>query len=194
VYTGYPQIIFKDIMKILFKLLAVSAMVIGLSGFSSAQDSNVFVAGTYTHNGSLPTSVKGALGTLESGTNIGGIELGASSKVAGPLGLALDLGFSHNGTQNQFLFLAGPELSARLKQHRLFIHALVGGAYETQKLAGFTATALADSSFAYSLGGGAERYFGKHVGLRGALDYVYTEAFHGSENNLRASAGFVVRF
>lgn len=180
--------------KSFLKALAVLVAVVGLTGFSSAQDSSVFVGGTYTHNGSLPTSVKGALGTLGSGTNIGGIELGASSKVAGPFGLVIDLGFSHNSTQNQFLFLAGPEVSARLKQTRLFAHALVGGAYETQKLAGFTATALADSSFAYSLGGGAERYFGKHLGLRGGLDYVYTEAFHGSENNLRASAGFVVRF
>lgn len=177
-------------MKTLLKVIVVLAITVS----AYAQDSSVFVAGTYTHNGTLPTSVKGALGTLESGTNIGGVELGASSKVAGPIGLALDLGFSHNGTQNQFLFLGGPELSARFKQSRLFVHALIGGAYETQKIQGFTITALADSSFAYSLGGGVEKFYGKHVGVRGGLDYIYTDAFHGTENNLRASAGLVVRF
>lgn len=172
------------------KVLAV--MLLAVSCY--AQSSNVFVGGSYTHNGDLPKTVKGAIGSLESGTNIGGVDLGASTKLAGPLGLALDLGFSHNGTQNQFLFLGGPEGSLRFKQSRLFAHALVGGAYETQKIKGFNALALADSSFAYSLGGGVEKYFGKVVGLRGGLDYIYTDAFHGSENNLRATAGLVFRF
>jgi hypothetical protein len=175
------------------KVLAVMLLGLLLAGNCHAQ-SNVFVGGSYTHNGDLPKTVKGAIGVLESNTNIGGVDLDLSTKLAGPVGLALDLGFSHNGTQNQFLFLGGPEVSARFKQSRLFAHALVGGAYETQKIKGFNALALADSSFAYSLGGGVEKYFGKVVGLRGGLDYIYTDAFHGSENNLRVTAGLVFRF
>jgi hypothetical protein len=177
-------------MKKILGLIAVLVLV----GASYAQSNNVYVGGSYTHNGDLPKTVKGALGTLQSGTNIGGIDGGFSDKLFGPVGLALDLGFSHNGTQNQFSFLAGPEVSARFKQSRLFAHALVGGAYETQKIKGFNATALAGSSFAYGLGGGGEKYFGKVVGIRTTVDYIYTDAFHGSENNLRAAGGLVFRF
>lgn len=176
------------------KKLIMLVMLVAFWIPTQAQSSNVYISGSYTHNGDLPKTVKGAFGTLQSGTNIGGVDAGVSSKIAGPLGLALDLGFSHNGTQNQFLFLGGPELSARFKQSRLFVHALVGGAYETQKLKGFSALVLADSSFAYSLGGGVEKYFGKHVGVRTTFDYIYTDAFHGSENNLRAAGGLVFRF
>src|SRR4029077_4951185 len=118
-----------------------------------AQSNSVYADASFTHNGTFPKSVKDL-----TGGNIGGIDAGASTKLAGPLGLAFDLGFSHNGVQNQFLFMGGPEGSLRFKQSRFFAHALVGGAYEVEKLQGFSAKALAGSSFAYALGGGGEKY------------------------------------
>lgn len=173
------------------RLLLLTCLLIAIP--SLAQTSSFFVGGSFTHNGDLPTHLKGSLGTLKSGTNIGGVDLGLSSKLVGPFGLAFDINFNHSGTQNQFLFAGGPELSIRPKNNRLFIHALVGGAYETQKIQGFTATALADSSFAYELGGGWEHFFSKHLGVRGGVDYYYTEAFHSNDHNLRATAGIVFK-
>jgi hypothetical protein len=178
-------------MKKLFSLIVILMLAIGVS---AAQDNSVFLGASFTHNGDLPKTVKGALGTLTSGVNIGGADLGLSAKLAGPLGLAFDGNFSHSATNNQFMFLAGPEVSIRPKNNRLFAHALIGGAYETQKIKGFTAVALADSSFAYELGGGFEKFFGKHVGARVGLDYIYTDAFHSGDSNLKATAGLVVRF
>lgn len=177
------------------KLVGLLAVLMFATGICVAQ-SEVFLGGSFTHNGDLPTHLKGALGTLKSGVNIGGADGQFSAKLAGPINIAFDANFSHSATNNQFLFMGGPEIAIKPKSNRLFLHALVGGAYETQKIKGFTATALADSSFAYTLGGGFEHFFGKasKVGLRTGADYIYTEAFHGSENNVRITAGLVVRW
>lgn len=162
---------------------------------SQSNRADVFLGASFTHNGDLPHSFKGALGALESGANIGGGVAELSVNVNRWFGLASDLNFSHNGTQNQFLFMGGPELSGRFKHSRIFAHALVGGAYEVQKLKGFHLTALADSSFAYALGGGFDIGVSKLVAIRlPQVDYIYTEAFQGSENNIRAAAGIVLRF
>jgi hypothetical protein len=80
-------------------------------------------------------------------TDIAGVDVGLSSKLFGPLGLAFDGNFSSSHADKQFLFAGGPELSKRFTNARLFAHAEVGGAYETQKIKSLTA--LADSSFAY---------------------------------------------
>jgi opacity protein-like surface antigen len=164
---------------------------------ATAQDNrtDTFLGASFTHNGDLPHSFKGALGALTSNDNIGGGVAELSVNVNRWFGLASDLNFSHNGKQNQFLFMGGPEGSFRFKNSRIFAHALVGGAYEVQKLKGFHLTALADSSFAYALGGGLDIGVAKHVAIRlPQVDYIYTEAFHGSESNIRAAAGIVLKF
>jgi len=179
------------------RIFILAAAVLLMASLATAQDNrtDTFLGASFTHNGDLPTSLKGALGTLQSGANIGGGVAELAVNINRWFGLAGDLDFSHNGTQNQFTFMGGPELSLRFKKSRVFAHALVGGAYEVQKLKGFQLTALADSSFAYALGGGVDIGVSKHVAIRlPQVDYIYTEAFHGSEQNLRAAAGIVLRF
>jgi opacity protein-like surface antigen len=184
-------------MKKTFLCMVVAVLMLAATIPASAQDNraDVFLGASFTHNGTLPHSFKGALGALESDANIGGGVAELSVNVNRWFGLASDLNFSHNGTQNQFLFMGGPELSGRFKNNRIFAHALVGGAYQVQKLKGFHLTALADSSFAYAMGGGLDIGVSKRVAIRlPQVDYIYTEAFSGAENNIRASAGVVFRF
>ena len=54
---------------------------------------------------------------------------------------------------------------------------------------------LADDTMvaSYELGGGWEHFVSKHFGFRGGLDYIYTDAFHSSENNVRLGVGIVIR-
>lgn len=178
-------------MKTILRIVTALAVVL-FASVVFAQNSVVFLGASYTHNGDLPRTIKGVPGFLHSGTDIAGGDLGFSAKLKGPFGLAFDGNFSHSTTQNQFLFAGGPELRFG-KKNQLFAHALVGGAYQTQKLKGFQLTSLADSSFAYELGGGLDHFFGKHFGVRAGVDYIYTDAFHSSEQNVRAIAGFVIR-
>lgn len=176
-------------------LAAIAGLAMAATAMAQDNRTDTFLGASFTHNGDLPKTFKGALGTLESGTNIGGGVAELAVNVNRWFGLAGDLNFSHNGTQNQFTFMGGPEFSVRFKKSRVFAHALVGGAYEVQKLKGFHLAALADSSFAYALGGGLDIGVSKHFAIRlPQVDYIYTEAFKGSENNLRAAAGIVLRF
>lgn len=176
-------------MKYALCILAVFALLITPA---FAQSSTIFIGGSFTHNGDLPKTVKGALGTLQSGTNIAGADLGFSARVAGPLDLALDLNFSHSPGNTQLTFAGGPELAFHGKQNQPFIHALIGGAHFEQATK-FPITNLADSSFVYFLGGGWRHFWGKHFGVQAGLDYFYTEAFHSSDHNLRATGGIVFR-
>lgn len=173
-------------------LCSIAALLM-IAATATAQDNrtDTFLGASFTHNGDLPHSFK----ALQNGANIGGGVAELSVNVNRWFGLASDLNFSHNGTQNQFLFMGGPEGSVRFKNSRVFAHALVGGAYEVQKLKGFNLSALADSSFAYALGGGFDIGIRKHVAIRlPQVDYIYTEAFQGSESNIRAAAGIVLKF
>ena len=154
----------------------------------AAQEAHI--SASYTHNGDLHAGDASQILSQLKTSNIGGVDLGLSAKLAGPFGLAFDGNWSHSADQQQFLFMAGPELSVRGKKVRVFGHALVGGAYETHKL--LSVLALADSSFAYALGGGVERYWG-HVGIRTAADYIYTNG-HASEHNVRVTGGLAFRW
>jgi hypothetical protein len=177
-------------MKLIYKMIYLSFLLSAAAVL--AQDNVISLGGSFTHNGNLPTTVKGALGVLKDKTNLPGADLGFSAKVAGPLGLALDLNFSHAPGNTQITFAGGPELTFRGKANQLFLHALVGGAHQEQATK-FPITNLADSSFAYFLGGGVRHFFGKHFGLQAGADYFYTEAFKASEHNLRLNAGIAIR-
>lgn len=161
---------------------------------ASAQSSNSFQLGaSFTHNGDFPSSVKGIPAALKTGDNIGGVDAQFDAKLAGAFHLALDLNASHNSKESQALFLAGPRVEFG-KNTQLYGDALIGGGYTVEKLATFKPTDLADSHFAYGLGVGLKKFVSKHFGLFGEVRYVYTDAFHGSEQNLRATAGAAWRF
>ena len=189
------------------KMLLAAVLIVAMTAICGAQSDSPkpqqnrvdgFLGYSFLHNGdlpsSVPTSLAGAEGFLKSGLNIQGGTGELAVNVNHFFGLTSDLSFLHSTQENMFLFTFGPELSLRTKKSRVFGHALVGGAYETQKLAGFKLTSLADSSFAYDLGAGWDLGLSKHVALRLLqVDYIYTEAFRGSEQNVRASAGLVFR-
>ena len=166
----------------------VFAAIMAFACSLAAQEAHI--SASYTHNGDLHGGTVQSFLSQFKTSNIGGVDIGLSAKVAGPFGLAFDGNWSHSPEQQQFLFLAGPELSARGKNVRVFGHALIGGGYATHKL--ISVVALADSSFAYALGGGVERYWG-HVGLRTAADYIYTNG-HASEHNARITGGIAFRW
>lgn len=176
-------------------LVALVVLIPSIQG--SCQDNRVdlFVGATFLHSGDLPSHVSGVPGFLKSGVNLPGVSGAISVNANRFFSLVGEVNLDHSSSENLFTFLGGPELSIRSSKSRVFFHALAGGAYERHSLTGAKISELSDSSFAYELGGGWDLGLNKTVALRLIqLDYLYTEAFHLSDQNLKASAGIVFRW
>jgi opacity protein-like surface antigen len=123
---------------------------------------------------------------------------GASASIAfNPikyLGLVADVG-GYKGTEagqyaggNIITYLFGPKLSFQKGRFTPFAQALFGGAHND----------FGQSAYAWAAGAGLDWNLNHRFGLRlGQLEYMRTDFFDGITNhynNIRASAGLVVRF
>jgi Outer membrane protein beta-barrel domain len=86
-------------------------------------------------------------------------------------------------------FLVGPRASFTTGAFRPFAEVLVGGAHVNAGV--FAGT---DNSWAAAIGGGADYTITPRFGWRLQADYVRTQFFGNTQNNVRASTGLVFRF
>lgn len=70
-----------------------------------------------------------------------------------------------------------------------WVHALGGWGHEQPQTAGNRRSALSVVA-----GGGMDYWMGKDVALRTEADYVGTNFFKSSQNNVQVSVGVVIRF
>jgi hypothetical protein len=84
-----------------------------------------------------------------------------------------------------------------LRKRHPFAQALVGGAHASGTFTP-TLTNSSDNAFAAVAGGGLDVDLAEHLGLRALeVDYYFTHfpnATNDHQNNLRAGAGFYLRF
>jgi opacity protein-like surface antigen len=96
-------------------------------------------------------------------------------------------GFNASVTEHNYLF--GPRVSVSVGRFRPFAEALFGGAHvDVNNGVG------SDTSFATAVGGGLDYKIIKPVAWRFQGDYVHTNFFNITQNNVRISTGIVLRF
>lgn len=100
---------------------------------------------------------------------------------------------------SNYTFLFGPQIGYRVSKIRPFAHALFGAGHIklTGNVLGFSLGSVgldtSDTSWAMSLGGGADYALGKSFSVRVAqLDWVRTNYFGTNQNNFRYSGGIVL--
>ena len=96
-------------------------------------------------------------------------------------------------------FLAGPRYSFNVTRRVLpFAQVLLGGAHASGNLAPDNTGAGSSNAFAMTAGGGVDIGLNRHFAIRAAqIDYFMTRFSNGvndRQNNLRLSAGIVLRF
>src|ERR1700686_5490379 len=94
-----------------------------------------------------------------------------------------------NGHEQELLF--GPRVSIPVGKFTPFAEGMVGLAHIHN---GGTLPNSSNTSFASALGGGLDYRLIKLVALRGEGDYIRTNFFNTTQNNLRLSFGIVLRF
>jgi Outer membrane protein beta-barrel domain len=121
------------------------------------------------------------------GTNLKGWNASAQYKVNNWLGGVMDLSGNYESPGSVTTFLFGPQVSwhARVSP---FARLLVGGAH-------FSGSGLKDTSLSESIGAGFDTRINHRLSWRIIQgDYIHTEFFGTSQNNIRVSTGIVLRF
>lgn len=85
-------------------------------------------------------------------------------------------------------FLVGPRVSVSVGRFRPFAEALFGFGHINTN--GFGS----DTSFATGVGGGLDYRIIKPIAWRFQGDYIHTDLFNTTQNNVRLSTGLVIRF
>jgi len=175
----------------MIRKLAVLVAVLMLGGFAAAQqDTSKFdVFGGYSYfNGSS----SGAAGRFSlNGWNGQGTFnfmpwLGATADFGGYYGSPF------NVTANDYTFLFGPTVNIHTPHMTPFVHALFGA---DRFHAGALGGAINDTAFAMAVGGGVDIPVKGIFAIRaGQLDWLRTEHYSNTQNNMRFSTGVVFRF
>jgi Outer membrane protein beta-barrel domain len=89
------------------------------------------------------------------------------------------------------LYTVGARINAGSSRRRLtpWVHALVGGAHLNPQLANES-----KNGFALQLGGGADWSYNPRVSFRAEADYVRTQLYSSSQNNVQVGIGAVIHF
>lgn len=192
------------------KLLLVLAVLL-LSAHAIAQDhGRLEVFGGYSRVGYYYYPAYTGPWTLSS---FNGWEASAAYKLFPHLGVEADFGGSY-GPQSPGCpcprdriqtYMGGPRVSASAGRVTFYGHVLFGGLRYRTTYGGFQgtpSTVNADTTFAMAVGGGADIWLARRIGVRLAqFDYLRNNnsipgyfAHPGQHSNFRLSAGVVFRF
>jgi opacity protein-like surface antigen len=95
---------------------------------------------------------------------------------------------------NVLTYLFGPRITLRRGKVEPFVHALLGGARENDKISGGLVGEVTDSGFAFALGGGLDVKVHDNFAIRVAqVDYLGDKLGEQTGNNFRFSVGIVIR-
>ena len=183
------------------KIAAVAVIMILFTtiGYGQTQNTNVFLGYAYS---STDTNI----GTA-SRANLNGWDLALEAKVHSFLSIVADFNGNYGkqdyGTQtvpsnpptvyrvsadvSQTNILFGPRASIEMGKLRPFVHGLVGVSRLSEQGPTY-------NSFAYAIGGGVDYHLIPHISWRVQADALQTRFFSGTQFDVRAVTGVVVRF
>jgi opacity protein-like surface antigen len=196
-------------------IIAVAAVSFLFSSAANAQvptSGNVFFGYSYENAGSTSFD-QSNLGR----PNLNGWEASLEGKVFHGLGMVADFGERYGAQSYQtslppngatgtinvdgrgFTVLFGPRVSVPVGKFRPFAEALFGAAHVKTTLTSSQVIVNnfmqpSDTSFATALGGGLDYKIIRLIALRVQGDYIQTWFFGTTQNNVRLSAGIVLRF
>jgi len=99
-----------------------------------------------------------------------------------------------NVDSNVVTYLFGPRITPHRGKVEPFVHALLGGARENDKLTGGLVDELTENAFAFALGGGLDIKVNDNFAIRVAqVDYLGDKLGGETANNFRYSVGIVIR-
>jgi len=132
----------------------------------------------------------------EKGFGLNGWNAQGSVNINNWLGVTADFGGTYGSpfsvSLHNYSYMFGPTLSYRATRIVPFAHALFGGSHLSSSIGGLSAS---ENVFAMAVGGGVDVPLVRHFGVRLAqVDWMRTQYFNTTQNNLRVSTGAMLRF
>jgi hypothetical protein len=125
-------------------------------------------------------------------TNLFGWNGGATVNIKLKWGVAVDLSGHYGSHLEVYNFLFGPQYTWRKENHRFFVHGLFGKDQTRANLPQPTRPYFESVGRAYGGGGGFDWDYNPRITIRVVqADYLRTDAFGPSQNDIRVSTGLV---
>jgi hypothetical protein len=101
-------------------------------------------------------------------------------------------GSGHYGDQlSLYTYMGGPQYTLRRDKSSIFAHALFGKVQDTVNIATATRDGFLSVGRAFAVGGGYDMDLTPRFTLRVQADYLNTNTFGATQNNIRISTGLV---
>jgi opacity protein-like surface antigen len=170
------------------KLIMAAALVLAFAFQASAQDTapKVELSGgySYVHNGKFSLDFHGGSGSLAYNFNnwLGAVADIGGYKLSGTPGASLNI----------VSYTFGPRISFRHDRFTPFAQILLGGARASASVNG--GGGGSENTFSMLAGGGLDIKLSQHFGVRlPQIEYFMTRFGSQTQNNVRISAGIVIR-
>jgi len=104
-------------------------------------------------------------------------------------------GSGHYGSQlTAYTFMIGPQYNWRRDKSKFFAHAFIGKAQDTVDISTSLRNGFESVGRAFAAGGGYDRQLTPRFTLRVQGDYLNTNTFGATQNDIRVSGGLVFHF
>jgi hypothetical protein len=167
----------------------LSCPLLSAQGFFKVPTVDVFAGYSYLRFDSKPLGFADQL-------NLNGwnAEIALPSLYQG-LGFAADISAHYDHEFAAYNFLIGPQYTYEVKNLRIFGHGLFGKSRDRLSFPGNSQLEPSDLARDIALGGGIDIPIGGKLSWRAVqADYIVTSNFSGTQHNVRASTGVVIRF
>ncbi|HXM23962.1 MAG TPA: hypothetical protein VN948_22085 [Terriglobales bacterium] len=127
-------------------------------------------------------------------SNLNGFNGEATFNLTPVWGLTAD-GSGHYGSQlTVYNYMIGPQYSLRRDKSKFFVHALFGKAQNTVNISTATRNGFESVGRAIAAGGGYDLDLTPRFTFRAQADYLRTQTFGATQNDIRISTGLVFHF
>jgi len=127
-------------------------------------------------------------------SNMNGFDANATFNITPTWGVTADVGGQYGSQMTVYNFLAGPQYAMRRDKSMFFVHGLFGKAQDRVNISTSISSHFESVGRAIGAGGGYDLDLTPRFTFRVQADYLRTNTFGTSQNDIRVSTGLVFHF
>jgi hypothetical protein len=127
-------------------------------------------------------------------SNLYGFDAEPTFNIKPRWGVTADVGGQYGSQMTVYNFLIGPQYAMRRDKSKFFVHGMFGKAQDRVDISTLIKNHFESVGRAIVVGGGYDRDLTPRFTIRVQADYLRTDTFGTTQNDIRASTGLVFHF
>lgn len=127
-------------------------------------------------------------------STLNGFDAEATFNIRPRWGVTADAGGQYGSQMTVYNFLIGPQYAKRGDKSKFFVHGLFGKAQDRVNISTSISSHFESVGRAFGGGGGYDRDLTPRLTFRIQADYLRTQVFGATQNDIRATTGLVFHF